>query len=150
MEGIRVRRLLNILIVACFITHLTAVIVFEPTNVHRRYGVRQDCEGLSWILVYLLSLALYIAGWYNGLIPKVSRAYLWLSVALGLLLLIWDLCFYYKLYILSYSIYTLLICLFVICILHAVDHYPYLALIQLPVFLRTLLIYFGDCDHCHH
>lgn len=149
-SDIKYRRLINAIIVLCFILHLGLVVVGEPTNAHRRCGWRRDIEGLSWLVTYALSLVLYIIGYYHQYLPTVSMSYLLCILALAILLLLWDVLFYFQQrYFWSYVLYTLLAMGWTLILIHALSHYPYLALIQLPVYLRLLGLYVGDNDHCH-
>ena len=137
--------LLSILTVLFFLGHLWFVYTHDdPCCLSAE---RKDIEGLTWTAAYLLSLTIYILARYHQKPVDLPLSFYYLSLFCGLLLLIWDF-FYYirKDYFSSFLIYSLLVLLFVVLLFHTLHYSGAMALVQLPILLRTLFLYVGDCD----
>ena len=137
--------LLSVLIGFFFLGHLLMVYHYPDPFCHA--SERKDFEGLSWTIAYIFSLTILFLFRYHHYPLDIPYSCYYLSLFAGLLLLIWDF-FYYirKDFLASFIVYSLLLILFVLLLFQTLRYSRAMALVQLPIVLRTLFIYVGECD----
>lgn len=136
---------LSVVAVFLFLGHLWFVYHYpDPFCVSTE---RRDFEGLSWVITYIFSLVIYLLAKYHKYNLDIPISCYVLSIICGALLIIWDVYYYIRKDILSsFIIYSFLMVIFIFLIFHTLKYSPMMALVQLPIILRTLFIYVGDCD----
>lgn len=136
---------LSIITICLFLGHLWFVYYYPDPCCG--FVQRKDFEGLTWVIAYLFSLLIYILAKYHGSKLCIPVSCYIIGILCGILLIIWDVAYYVERNILlSFAIYSLMMVIFVILIFHTMRYSPVMALVQLPIALRSLFIYVGDCD----
>lgn len=136
---------LSVIAVLLFAGHLWFVYKFPDP--YLAVCDRRDFEGLTWLVAYSMTIALFFLFLYQGYNINLPYVCYYLSILAGMLLLVWDVLYYInRNRILGFLVYSLILLIMLILASITFDYAPAMCIVQMPVLLRTMALYVCDCD----